>query len=84
MCKRDPQELVGLSLFDTNEGPSVELDFWVLRLGGRHQPFVAAGVVRLRGKAGVLYSDLYGKRVQRRGKREEGTRGKQGQGGAFD
>ena len=84
ICKRDTKELVRASLVDTNEGPIVEFDFWVLRLGGNSRRFEATGIVRFESKAGVLHGDLYGERVDWRGKREEGTRGKQGQGDTFE
>lgn len=84
ICKRDSQELVRLSLYDTKEGCIVDIDLWFLRLGGWSWLLSAAGPVRFQREARVLYCNLHGKRVQRRCKREESTCSKQDQGSTFD
>ena len=69
ICKRNTKELVRVSLVDTNEGPIVEFDFWILRLGGNSRRLEATGIVGFESKARVLHGDLYGERVDWRGKR---------------
>jgi len=57
MCERDSQELMRFSLYDTKEGRIVDIDLWILRLGGCSRLVVVAGTVRFHVKARVLYRE---------------------------
>ncbi len=58
ISKRDSQELMGVSLYDTKEGGMVKVDLWIPGLEECRR--IAADIVRC-GRKRVLYSE----RVQR-------------------